>query len=251
MHPRDPRSWRASRISSGRVLFIEDYDMAWRARWSRASTSGSTTRCYPLEASGTSGMKAAHQRRGELERARRLVGRGLRRPERLGDSVVDGRREPQARRRGRALVVRDAAGQVVPLYYERDATGLPQALDRAAPSAPWRRCLPRFNSRRMVARTTSTGLYRPAARARPSGSSADDCRPARALAAWKAAGAWPRGTGQRARSPRRGRSASGFGDRCGCGWRCNLNGLDARRRLRVELLLTRELPDARLRAARG
>ena len=38
----------------------------------------------PLEASGTSGMKSVDQRRAAAERARRVVGRGVRRGQRLG-----------------------------------------------------------------------------------------------------------------------------------------------------------------------
>ena len=67
-HPRRPaRARRSSRrlVEAPRqwpdsVVFLENYDMAARPRCSRAAaTSGSTTRARPLEASGTSGMKAA------------------------------------------------------------------------------------------------------------------------------------------------------------------------------------------------
>ena len=52
----------------------------WRSppRWSPASTSGSNNPMKPLEASGTSGMKA-RSRRPQPQRARRVVDRGPRR----------------------------------------------------------------------------------------------------------------------------------------------------------------------------
>ena len=76
------RNWRASM----RVVFLPDYDMdtgpAHGGRRRRLAQHAAA----PLEASGTSGMKAAFNGVPELSRARRLVGRGLhRRGDRLGD----------------------------------------------------------------------------------------------------------------------------------------------------------------------
>ena len=69
-HPADePGTGRSSAASSrsprmpefeGRIVLRRGLrPAAWRATWCPGSTSGSTTRVYPLEASGTSGMKAA------------------------------------------------------------------------------------------------------------------------------------------------------------------------------------------------
>ena len=115
----------------------------------------------PLEACGTSGMKAALNARAPAQHAGRVVGRGLYGSERLGHS----RRLSRARMRTAV----DAARlydlleqQVVPMYYQRDARGLPvewlQRMKHALKTAG-----ERFNARRMV-QDYVTSYYAPAMR---------------------------------------------------------------------------------------
>ncbi len=94
----------------------------------------------PMEASGTSGMKAAINGIPSVSHPRRLVGRGLQRRERLGN------RRPQADGDDETQDAADAAElyrlleeEIVPRFFERDADGLPQRV--AA-----RRCVPRSTS---------------------------------------------------------------------------------------------------------
>ena len=67
-----------------RIVFLEDYDMNVARYLVQGVDVWLNNPRRPLEASGTSGMKACCQRRPEPEHPRRLVVRGLRRPERLG-----------------------------------------------------------------------------------------------------------------------------------------------------------------------
>ena len=85
----------ASRAAS---LFLENYDMALaRAARRAAATCGSTIPIRPLEASGTSGMKAAMNGVLNLQHPRRLVAGRLRaRRQRLGDRRRRGRRRRSA-----------------------------------------------------------------------------------------------------------------------------------------------------------
>ena len=68
----------------GRLLLLEGYDLALARKLVTGVDVWLNTPEYPLEASGTSGEKAGHQRRRQPERARWLVGRGLQRRQRLG-----------------------------------------------------------------------------------------------------------------------------------------------------------------------
>ena len=124
-HPADePAQWmmrEIQRVSSlppfiGKVLMCEGYDLSL----GRLMTSGVdvwlNTPIYPQEASGTSGHEGCDQRHGQLERARRLVGRGVRRPPRLEERLghpAGARRPGRCRPRPAGLddVVRDTAGR--------------------------------------------------------------------------------------------------------------------------------------------
>ena len=68
----------------GRVAFVEDYDMHIAHLLVQGVDLWLNLPRVPLEASGTSGMKAGAQRRTAARHARRLVAGGLRRAERLG-----------------------------------------------------------------------------------------------------------------------------------------------------------------------
>ena len=87
-----------------RVVIIEDYDLDVGAHLVSGCDVWINLPRRPMEASGTSGMKATFNGGAPAERARRLVGRGLRRRERLGDPRRRGRR-PERRRRPRCRAV--------------------------------------------------------------------------------------------------------------------------------------------------
>ena len=83
----------------GRVVYLDDYDLSSAARMVRGCDVWLNLPRPPLEASGTSGMKSAVNGGPAAQRARRLVGGGLRRRERLGAA---GRGGPRPRRAGPA-----------------------------------------------------------------------------------------------------------------------------------------------------
>ncbi len=73
----------------------------------------------PMEASGTSGMKATFNGGAAAERARRLVGRGVRRRRTAGRSPAT-RRRPGRRRRDATRFYDLLEHEVIPLFYDRD-----------------------------------------------------------------------------------------------------------------------------------
>ncbi len=183
---------RASRTEAfrGRIVFVEDYDMGV----ARALVAGVdvwlNTPRRPLEASGTSGMKAALN--GALhasvldgwwaEAYARDNGFAIGKGEEYADTEYGDRVESQ-------LLYRLLEEQLVPLFYDRDAAGVPRGwvsrIKRSIESVA-----PVFNTRRMVSEYCGT-LYEPAAR-RSAAMNEDGLARARAVCAWKArvAGAW-------------------------------------------------------------
>ncbi|HXQ31048.1 MAG TPA: alpha-glucan family phosphorylase [Steroidobacteraceae bacterium] len=221
----------------GRVLFIEDYDMGLARTLIAGVDVWLNNPVYPLEASGTSGMKAAINGTVNLSVLDGWWAEGFdgQNGWAIPSSTADGSRRDDEDARSLYEILQD---EVVPLYYERDPTGLPKRwITRAKRSMAT--LLGAFNSRRMVGNYV-TGLYRPAA-AHGRRLVADGCRPAEQLATWglRARAAWPL-VSVRAASARPERV--GFGDRVRMRVAVNLNGL-APGDVRVELLLTRELPD--------
>ncbi|MGC4028900.1 MAG: alpha-glucan family phosphorylase [Steroidobacteraceae bacterium] len=167
---------------AGHVVFLEDYDIQL-ARWLVTGVDvWLNNPIAPLEASGTSGMKAAINGRLNLsildgwwaEAWDGDNGWGL-----PGSTVQD----PARRDEHDAETVLDAIEEeAVPLYYSRDAEGM---------STEWvRRCrhamasvLPRFNIRRALC-DYERGMYRPVARQGVL-LAADNGVRAAELAAWK------------------------------------------------------------------
>ena len=157
-------SGRARAELRGRVFILEDYDIriAPLPR-RRASTSGSTTRAARWRRPGTSGMKAAHERRPQLS----------------ASSTAGGTRATTATTAGRSAAARpnpDEGAQdwadaqdlyrlleeeIVPAYYERDATGCRRAGSRSC-AARWP-ALWRFSTTRML-HEYAERLYLPAVR---------------------------------------------------------------------------------------
>ncbi len=147
---------------AGRIIFLEDYDMAVGRALTRGVDVWLNTPRRPLEASGTSGQKAAMN--------------GI-----LNLSVLDGWwPEGFDGRNGWAIGAprqfddearADAAdadalyalleSEVVPTYYDRDETGVPVAWMRRA-AAAIATVTPRFNAQRMV-RDYVERYYQPAA----------------------------------------------------------------------------------------
>ncbi len=88
----------------GKVLLVENYDLALARKLVAGVDVWLNNPEYPLEASGTSGMKAAINGGDQSVGARRLVGRRVRRYERLGHQAARrrlGQRLSISRRRTR------------------------------------------------------------------------------------------------------------------------------------------------------
>jgi len=152
--------------NGGRIMFLEDYDMNVARYLVQGVDVWLNTPRRPLEASGTSGMKAGMN--------------GT-----LNFSILDGWwREAYNGRNGWAIGedrdpdvpdVQDPAdaedlystleNEIIPLYYERDATGVPREwLTRVKESI--RTVTPQFSTRRMVKEYVDR-LYVPALPVRP------------------------------------------------------------------------------------
>jgi starch phosphorylase len=168
---------------AGKILFLEDYDMAVGRAMTRGVDVWLNNPRRPLEASGTSGQKAAMN--------------GI-----LNLSILDGwwpegfdGDNGWAIGSGVNMAAADAADEadadalydllereVVPLYYERDAAGVPQRwLERSKNAIAT--VSPAFNARRMV-RDYVEMFYAPAAQ-RARKLSADSYAPAGELASWR------------------------------------------------------------------
>lgn len=180
---RDPRFRRS-------ILFVEDYDMAVGRALTRGVDVWLNNPRRPLEASGTSGEKAAMNGVLNLsvldgwwpEGFDGFNGWAFGWTEPYTDTAVVDRSD--------ARELMDLLEQeVVPLFYRRDSVGLPlEWIERS------RRAImtiaPQFSARRMVSDYTGQ-LYRPLAQ-RQQRLSADDFAGARQLAAWRSsvAGWW-------------------------------------------------------------
>ena len=176
----------------GRIVLLEGYDMGIARRMVRGVDIWLNTPRRPMEASGTSGMKAAAN--GGLhvspldgwwdEAYRPGLGWAI------GDRrAYDDLDEQDALESSSLYDLLER--EVIPLFYERDAGGLPQgwiARMRAAMTA----LPPVFSTDRMVSEY-STRFYEPAAR-EARRLTEDGLVPARALAAWiaRTEEQWPR-----------------------------------------------------------
>ncbi|HRN18560.1 MAG TPA: alpha-glucan family phosphorylase [Trueperaceae bacterium] len=173
---RDPRF-------QGRVLFVEDYDMAIGRALTRGVDVWLNNPRRPLEASGTSGMKAAMNGVLNLSILDGWWPEGF--DGENGWAIGSGRSYQDDARADAAdadalydLLERE----VVPLYYQRDADGVPAGWMRRAADAI-ASVTPRFNAGRMV-REYVERYYAPASE-RGAKLVADDYAPAKELAAWR------------------------------------------------------------------
>ena len=113
---------RATERAAAASSSCEDYDMTLARFLVQGVDVWLNTPRRPLEACGTSGMKAAHERRAQLLDPRRLVVRGLL----AGDRLRDRRRARRATRtRPTPPRSTTCSSASVPAYNERDERGLP------------------------------------------------------------------------------------------------------------------------------
>ncbi|HEV2256020.1 MAG TPA: alpha-glucan family phosphorylase [Streptosporangiaceae bacterium] len=175
-----------------RIVFLPDYDMAMARTLVQGCDVWLNNPLRPLEACGTSGMKAALN--GALNLSVRDGwwdewydgGNGWEIPS--ADGVADvGRRDELE-----AQALYELLGKsVAPLFYERDADGIPQGWVERIRHA-LRSLGPKVQAERMV-REYVNALYVPAAASSRALTDADGFGPARELAAWKklVIEAWP------------------------------------------------------------
>ena len=176
---------------AGRILFVEDYDMAVGRALTRGVDVWLNNPRRPLEASGTSGQKAAMN--GILNLSI-LDGWW---PEGYDGSngwAIGGARTFEDDERADAedadALYAILERELIPLYYRRDGDGVPHDwLTRVKEAITT--VAPRFNAQRMVKDYVST-YYEPAAR-RGEAMAASGFRKATELAAWRkhVADQWP------------------------------------------------------------
>jgi starch phosphorylase len=175
-----------------RLVFLPDYDMAMARTLVQGCDVWLNNPLRPLEACGTSGMKAALN--GALNVSVRDGwwdewydgGNGWEIPS--ADGVADAGRRDELE----AQALYELLGKsVAPLFYERDADGVAQGWVERIQHA-MRSLGPKVQAERMV-REYVTALYVPAAASTRALTDADGFGPARELAAWKkrVIGAWP------------------------------------------------------------
>ncbi len=140
---RDPRF-------NGRVLFVEDYDMSIGRALTRGVDVWLNNPRRPLEASGTSGMKAAMNGVLNLSILDGWWPEGF--DGENGWAIGSGRSYQDDARADAAdadALYDILEREVVPLYYQRDADGVPEGWMRRAADAI-ASVTPRFNAQRMV-----------------------------------------------------------------------------------------------------
>jgi starch phosphorylase len=175
----------------GRVVFLEDYDM----QLARLLVSGVdvwlNNPIAPLEASGTSGMKAAVNGRLNLSVLDGWWAEACTADNGWGIPPVNVRDLERRDALEAELIFETLEQEVVPLYYARNKEGRSPEWVRRSKRA-MTTVIPRFNTRRMVY-DYAQGLYGPAARQYAKLADANFAG-AQALADWKARvrEKWPR-----------------------------------------------------------
>ncbi len=168
----------------GKILLLEGYDMALARRLVSGVDVWLNTPEFPLEASGTSGQKAAINGVINLSVLDGWWGEGYNQengwaiPPRGTDHDLEYRNREEAQD-----LLEIFEHHVIPLYYDdRDGRGYSQGWVKMS-KASMISILPRFNSHRML-RDYVTRFYHPAQEQRRR-MLADDCENARRLAEWK------------------------------------------------------------------
>lgn len=222
----------------GKVLFVEGYDLRLARRLVAGVDVWLNNPVYPLEASGTSGMKAGMNGVINLSVLDGWWGEGYERGNGWAIKPVrqaqDERRRDEEEARTLYEILQD---HVMPLYYQRGSMGYSPDWIRMAKRS-MATTLPRFNAARMVGEYLSK-FYLPATR-QGHRFAQDACSAAHQVAAWKAQvrAAWPGVTLTRLDSPAR-RIQFGESVRFEVGVR--LNGLQPRD-LCVELIFESSVP---------
>ncbi len=232
-------SWM--RDFEGRVIFVEGYDLRLARRLISGVDVWLNNPVFPMEASGTSGMKAGFNGIINLSVLDGWWGEGYR-----GDNgwaikpaseMLDDARRAQEESRSLYELLQD---RVIPLYYDRGAMGFsPEWVKMAKRSIMT--LLPRFNSQRMVGEYLNR-FYVPASR-RHGELVADHYALARELAQWKkrVRDAWSKIAIRALELPR---ANAMFGDKVRFTVVVNLDGLQASD-VAVELLIANPIRGAR------
>ncbi|HEX5477988.1 MAG TPA: alpha-glucan family phosphorylase, partial [Burkholderiales bacterium] len=233
----------------GRILFLEGYDLHIARRLVSGVDVWLNNPVYPLEASGTSGMKAGMNGVINLSVLDGWWDEGYDGSNGWAIKPASPEFDPHRRDQEEARTLYEILQHhVVPLYYGRGNP--PGAAVAGSYSAEWVRIakrsmaslLPQYDASRMLAEYVGK-YYLPACR-QGHRYAQDGWAGARSLAAWKARvrAAWPGVAARRVDSPK-GRIQ--FGESIPVEIAVRLNGLEASD-LRVELLLTREPREAPL-----
>jgi starch phosphorylase len=175
----------------GRIIFLEDYDL----QLARSLVSGVdvwlNNPIAPLEASGTSGIKAAINGRLNVSILDGWWAEGFTYDNGWGIPPANVQ-DPERRDALEAeMILGTLEEEALPLYYDRDETGCPREWVKRSKRA-MTTVIPRFNMRR-VSFDYTRGLYVPAA-AHYRRLAADRYTGARTLADWKqrVRAAWPK-----------------------------------------------------------
>jgi starch phosphorylase len=234
-------SWM--REFEGRVLFVEGYDLRLARRLVSGVDVWLNNPVFPMEASGTSGMKAGFNGVINLSVLDGWWGEGY-----AGDNgwaikpaseKLDDERRAAEESRSLYEILQD---RVIPLYYERGAMGFsPEWVKMAKRSIMT--LLPRFNSQRMVGEYLAR-FYVPASQ-RHARFAENHFALARELAQWKrrVRDAWPKVSMRALDLP--GPHAA-FGDKVRFSVVVQLDGLEAKD-IAVELLMGSSIRELRVR----
>jgi starch phosphorylase len=165
-HPRDDEAKRAlqslfgmkgARVIGERVVFLDDYDLATGARLVRGCDVWLNVPRPPLEASGTSGMKSVFNGGLQLSVLDGWWAEAYRAADEAGGTVANGWAIPgevdadhHAQDERHAVALHHLLEhEVVPMFYERDESGLPARWLRMV-RASLRTLGPRFSATRML-----------------------------------------------------------------------------------------------------
>jgi starch phosphorylase len=237
------RIWQLSRMGEfeGRVLLVEGYDLRLARRLVSGVDIWLNNPVYPMEASGTSGMKAGMNGVINLSVLDGWWGEGYEGDNGWAIKPAAEHLEPARRDHEESRTLYEILqDQVIPLYYARGAMGYsPDWLRMAKRSVAT--ILPRFNAARMVTDYLRK-FYLPASQ-QGRRYAEDAFARAREVAHWKAhvRAAWPRVTIRRLDEPRR---RIQFGESLRIEVGLQLSGL-APDDVVVELVLARDHPRKR------
>lgn len=168
----------------GRIILLEGYDLALARKLVAGVDVWINTPEHPLEASGTSGEKAAVNGAVNLSVLDGWWGEGFNGQNGWAIKPRNARFEADYRNREEADDLLDILEhELMPLYYARDGKGYSEGWVEKS-KASMKSIIPRFNAQRMVMDYVRN-FYAPAKlnRARLG---ADEAQPAQQLAAWKA-----------------------------------------------------------------